>query len=102
MCCHIGPEFVEALTSRAVDKSAVDPSPELSEGTRQSEGQKHLTTFGHLISNLRAFILAGDYQVAPLHIVGVSVNLCPCKKLSVAASKRRSHATFQKIKQQAD
>jgi len=60
MCFHIGPEIVEALTSRAVDKSAVeDTSPELSDRTHPSEGQERPTTSGHLASRLRAFILAG-------------------------------------------
>ena len=59
MCFHIGPEFVEALTSRAVDKSAVDTSPVVSDGTRPSEGHEHLTTLEHLASRLRAFLLAG-------------------------------------------
>ncbi len=59
MCFHIGPEFVEALMSRAVDKSAADPSPVVSDGTHPSEGQEHLTTFEHLASRLRAFLLAG-------------------------------------------
>jgi hypothetical protein len=59
MCFHIGPEVVKALMSRAVDKSAVDTSPVVSDGRHPSEGQKHLTTFVHLASRLRAFILAG-------------------------------------------
>ena len=59
MCFHIGPEFVEALTSRAVDKSAVDTSPVVTDGTHPSEAQEHLTTFEHLASRLRAFLLAG-------------------------------------------
>jgi len=59
MCFHIGPEFVEAPTSRAVDKSAVDTSPAISDGTHPSEGQEHLTTFEHLASRLRAIFLAG-------------------------------------------
>ena len=59
MCFYIGPELVEALRSRAVDKSAVDTSPEVSDGTHPSEGQEHLTTFEHLASRLRAFFLAG-------------------------------------------
>ena len=57
MCFHIGPEFVEALTSRAVDKSPVDTSPVVSDGTHPSEAQEHLTTFEHLASRLRAFFL---------------------------------------------
>ena len=59
MCFHIGPEFVEARTSRAVDKSAVDTSPVALDGTHPSEAQEHLTTFEHLASRLRAFLLAG-------------------------------------------
>jgi hypothetical protein len=59
MCFHIGPEFVEALTSRAADKSAVDASPKVSGGTHQSEEHESQTTFEHLASRLRAFILAG-------------------------------------------
>jgi hypothetical protein len=57
MCFHIGPEFIEALTSRAMDKSTVDTSPEVSDGAHQSEGQEYLTTFEHLASRLRAFLL---------------------------------------------
>ena len=59
MCFHIGPEFVEALTSRAVDKSAVDTSPAVSHGPHPCEEQEHLTAFEHLASLLRAFFLAG-------------------------------------------
>jgi hypothetical protein len=59
MCFHIGAEFVEALTSRAADESAVDTSPEISDSTHPSEGQEHVTTFEHLASRLRALILAG-------------------------------------------
>jgi hypothetical protein len=59
MCFQICPEFVEALTSRAVDKSAVDTSPVVSEGMHPGEGQEHLTTFEHLASRLRTFLLAG-------------------------------------------
>ena len=59
MCFHIGPEFVDALTSRAVDKSAVDTSPVVSDGSHPSEGQEHLPTFEQLASRLRAFFLAG-------------------------------------------
>ena len=59
MCFHIGPEFVEAPTSRAVNESGVDTSPVVSDGTHLSEGQEHLTTFEHLASRLRAFFLAG-------------------------------------------
>jgi hypothetical protein len=59
MCFHIGPEFVEALTSRAVDKSAVDTPPVVSDDTHPSEGQEHLTTFEHQASRLRAFLFAG-------------------------------------------
>ena len=59
MCFYIGPEFVEALRSRAVDKSAADTSPEVSDGTHPSEGQEHLINFEHLASRLRAFLLAG-------------------------------------------
>jgi hypothetical protein len=59
MCFHIGPEFVEALTSREVAKSAVDTSPVISDGAHPGEGQEHLTTFEHLASRLRAFLLAG-------------------------------------------
>jgi hypothetical protein len=59
VCFHIGPEFVEALTSRGVDKSAIDTSPAVSDGTHPSEGQERLTTFEHLASRLRALLLAG-------------------------------------------
>ena len=59
MCFHIGPEFVEALTSKAVDKSAADTSPVISDGTRPSEVHEHLTTFDHLACRVRAFLLAG-------------------------------------------
>ena len=59
MCFYIGPEFVEALTSKAVDKSAADTSSVISDGTRPREGQNHLTTFEHRASRLRAFPLAG-------------------------------------------
>ena len=59
MCFLIGPEFVEALTFRAVDKSAEDTSPVVSDGSHPSEGREHLTTFEHLASRLRAFFLAG-------------------------------------------
>jgi hypothetical protein len=55
---HIGPEFVEVLMSRTLDKSAADPSPVVCDGTHPSEGQKHLTTFERLASRLRAFLLA--------------------------------------------
>jgi len=58
MCFHIGPEFIDALTSRAVDKSAVDTSPVVSDGSHPSEGQEHLPTFEQLASRLRAFFLA--------------------------------------------
>jgi hypothetical protein len=60
MCFHIGREIVEALTSRAVDKSAVkDTRPQLFDSTHPSKGQKRLTTCKYLASRLRAFILAG-------------------------------------------
>ena len=59
MCFHIGPEFVEALTSRAADNSAVDKSAVVSDGMHPSEGQEHLTAIEHLASRLRAFPLAG-------------------------------------------
>ncbi len=59
MCFQIGPEFVEALSSRPVDESAVDISPVISDGTHPNEGQEHLTIFEHLASRLRAFLLAG-------------------------------------------
>ena len=59
MCFHIGPEFVEALMSRAVDKLAVDTSPVVSDGTNPSEGQEHLTTFERLASRLRGLFLGG-------------------------------------------
>jgi len=59
MCFHLGPEFVEVLTSRAVDKPAVDTSPEISDGPHPNEKQEYLTTFSHLAGRLRAFILAG-------------------------------------------
>ena len=59
MCFYIGPESVEALRSRAADKSPVDTSPVVSDGTHPSEGQEHLTTFEHLASRLGAFFLAG-------------------------------------------
>lgn len=59
MCFFIGPEIVEALTSRTVDKPAVDTSSAVPDSTHPSEGQEHLTTFGHLAFRLRAFILAG-------------------------------------------
>ena len=59
MCFHLGPEYVEALTSRAVDRPAVDISPEVSDGTHPSETQDRLTTFRHLAGRLRAFIVAG-------------------------------------------
>jgi hypothetical protein len=59
MCFHIGPEFVESLRSGTVDKSAAGTSPEVSDSTHPSEGLERLTTFGHLASRLRAFILAG-------------------------------------------
>jgi len=59
MYFHIGPEFCEALTSRAVDNSAVDTSPAISDSTHPSEGQEHLTAFEHLASRLRASFLAG-------------------------------------------
>lgn len=61
MCFHIGPEFVEALMSRAVDKSAADPSPVICDGTHPSEGQEHLTTFERLASRLGAFLLAEKF-----------------------------------------
>ena len=69
---HIGPEFVEALTSRAVDESAVDTSPVVSDGTHPSEEQEHPTAFEHLASRLRAFLLAG-VTLKCLHIVGLFV-----------------------------
>ena len=59
MCFHVGPEFVEALTSTAAKKSAVDTSPVVSNGTHLSEAQEQLTTFEHLASRLRAFLWAG-------------------------------------------
>lgn len=59
MCFHLGPEFVEALTSRAVDKSAVDTFPVVSDCTHPSEAPEHLTTLEDLASRLRAFLLAG-------------------------------------------
>ena len=59
MCFHLGPEYVEALTSRAVDRPAVDTSPEVSDGMHPNEMLERLTTFGSLASRLRAFILAG-------------------------------------------
>jgi hypothetical protein len=60
MCFHIGPEYVEALRSRTVDKSAVDTSSEVSDGRPPSTLQKErLTTLKRLASHLRAFILAG-------------------------------------------
>jgi hypothetical protein len=57
MYFHIGPEFVEALTSKAVGKSQVSTSPEVSDGTHPREAQEHSTTREHLASRLRAFIL---------------------------------------------
>ena len=59
MCFHLGPEFIETLTSRAVNKSAVDRSPEVSDDTHTSERQEHRNSFEHLTSRLRAFIMAG-------------------------------------------
>jgi hypothetical protein len=55
MCFHIGPEFVEALTSRAADRSAVDTSPVVSDGTHPHPRS------------------GSDQQVASLPIVGVFV-----------------------------
>lgn len=59
MCFHIGPDFVKALASRAVDTSAAYASPVVSDGKHPSEGQQHLATFEHLASRLRAFLLVG-------------------------------------------
>ena len=59
MCFQIGPDFVKALASRAVDTSAADASPVVSDGTHPNEGQQHLATFEHLASSLRAFLLVG-------------------------------------------
>ena len=57
MCFHIGPEFVEALTSKAVAKSQVDTSPEVPDSTHPREAQAHPTTRGDLASRLRPLIL---------------------------------------------
>ena len=70
MWFHVGPEFVEALRPRAVVKSEVDASPEVSDGTHPSEGQEHLTTFEHLVSRLGAFFLAGVTSKWLLFILG--------------------------------
>jgi hypothetical protein len=57
MCFHIGPGFVEALMSKAVGKSQVGTSPEVSDSTHPREAQEHPTTREHLASRLRAFTL---------------------------------------------
>ena len=59
MCFHLGPEYVEALTSRAVDRPAVDTSSEVSDGPHPNEMQERLTASRNLAGRLRAFILAG-------------------------------------------
>lgn len=59
MYFHLSPGFVEALMPKALNKPAVDTSPEFSDGPHPSEEQEYLTTFKPLASRLRAFILAG-------------------------------------------
>lgn len=59
MCFHIGTEFVDALTSRAANKSTLDISSEVSDGTHPSQGQESMTNVEHLPSSVRASISAG-------------------------------------------
>jgi hypothetical protein len=59
MCFHLGHEFIEALTSRAANKSTIDTSPEVSNATHPSVEREQLTKFKHLASRLRTIILSG-------------------------------------------
>ena len=59
MCFHIGPEFVEVLTSRTANKSAVSTSSVFPDSTYPSKGQEHPPSSEDLASRLREFILSG-------------------------------------------
>ena len=58
MWFHMGPEYAEALMSKAPAKSAVDRPSEISVSTHVSEEREQLTPFQHMAYLRLAFISA--------------------------------------------